>query len=107
MIDVRLVKNQAAQTVGFTVRNHGESHVCAAVSLLVINTVNSIESLTALGAEGFSCDYEAAGGYLSFILKEESPRCKDAGLLIDAMVLGLESVMAEHPSEIKIRSVTL
>jgi len=100
VIAVFLFRGSAGEVVGFTVSNHGESQVCAAVSMLVINTVNSIETLTAAGAAGFNCEHEEEG-YLSFNLKE-SPRSKDAGLLIDAMVLGLQCVKEQYPSQIEI-----
>ena len=101
MIDVEIHRS-AGQSVGFTVKNHGTSHVCAAVSMLVINTVNSIESLTRLGASGFACKHEDAGGFITFSLNKSSPRDAEAGLLLDALVLGLCSVRDEHPSEISV-----
>jgi len=103
MIDIKITKNNAGQTVGFVVKNHGDSHVCAAVSMLVINTVNSIESLTQKGTSGFKCDYNENGGFIAFSLTDQLNRDAEAGLLLDALVLGLCSVRDQHPDEISIK----
>ena len=88
--------------MGFKIKNHGEAHVCAAASMLVINTINSIEALTPLGKNGFRCEYNQKGGYITFMLKNQQEREENAGLLLDAMVLGLESIKEAHPDEIRI-----
>ena len=67
--------------------------------MLVLNTVNSIEALT---QADFICDCdEKQGGFLSFTLMTERNEAAghDAGVLIDAMVLGFESVAATYPHE--------
>ena len=75
--------------------------MCAAVSMLVINTINSIEALT---DADFTCDTDEANGRISFTLI--TPRGvsdgRDAGILLDAMLMGLESVAAEHPTVLTI-----
>jgi uncharacterized protein YsxB (DUF464 family) len=83
----------------FTVKSHGATYVCSAVSMLVLNTVNSIEALT---DEPFKCDYNEDGGYISFSLSEP-PAGKEAKLLLDAMRLGIKSVKEEYPSEIEVK----
>ncbi|MCL2190034.1 MAG: ribosomal-processing cysteine protease Prp [Defluviitaleaceae bacterium] len=103
MIESSLTRDIAGRVIAFEVFNHGESHVCAAVSMLVINTVNSIEALT--DAE-FSCKYDKKNtGYITFEL--ESPRSispgTEAGLLLDAMVLGLEATAQKHPTELTMK----
>ena len=104
MINARIYRNKKGAAVGFTVKNHGETHVCAAVSMLVINTVNSIEALTSLTDKDFRCEYEESGGFLTFFLNETSERDYGAGLLLDAMVLGLESVAEQHPKEVELKN---
>jgi len=103
MINVRIYRNNEKQAIGFTVKNHGESLVCAAVSMLVINTVNSITSLTSLSESDFRCDYNEGGGFITFFLNETTERDYGAGLLLDAMVLGLESVTEQHPKEVELK----
>ena len=103
MIEAKLTRDMSGRVVAFEVFNHGESHVCAAVSMLVINTVNSIEALT--DAE-FSCKYDKKNtGYITFELG--SPRSispgTEAGLLLDAMAYGLQCVADEHPTELTMK----
>ena len=83
----------------FVIKNHGKSHVCAAVSILVLNTINSIEALT---DAKFSYEYKKNGGFVSCTLAE--PTHHDASLLLKAMMLGLNSVREVHPDEILIES---
>jgi len=96
MILAQVTTDADGKIIAFTVKNHGESYVCGAVSMLVLNTVNSIEALT---GQSFDCDYDADGGYLSFALKGD--RDSGAVLLLDAMWLGLKSVHEQYPDEIK------
>ncbi|MCL2604751.1 MAG: ribosomal-processing cysteine protease Prp [Defluviitaleaceae bacterium] len=100
MIEAAIGRDPSGQVTSFEVTHHGDSHVCAAVSMLVINTVNSIEAFT---QADFTCDCnEEEGGYLSFTLNTPrgEPIGGQAGLLLDAMVLGLESAAAQHPNEL-------
>ena len=86
--------------MAFTVKNHGESFVCAAVSMLVLNTVNSIESFT---NQTFDCDYNEEDGYVKFVLK--GSRESGAEVLLDAMMLGLRSVREQYPDEINLKEM--
>ena len=95
MIHIKIKRNKEGRIRAFTARNHGVSEVCAAVSVLVINTVNSIEALT---DERFTCAYEEEGGYIRFKLVNEPG--KDASLLLEAMALGLRSVKERYEDEI-------
>ena len=88
------------QFCAFTVKNHGGSYVCGAVSMLVLNTVNCIEALT---NQDFDCDYETQGGYIRFALK--GPRGEEAGLLLDAMLFGLRDVQKQYPNEINLKEM--
>ena len=99
MITAEIVRDTQGKIIGFTVENHGESIVCAAVSMLVLNTVNSIELLT---EDNFACDYNENGGYLKFSLTDPASRTYGIGILLDAMLLGLTSTRKEHPEEIEI-----
>ena len=82
---------------GFKIKNHAENHVCAAISMLSINTINSIECLT---NDKFTCDYKENGGFIDFKLKSK-PSIK-TDVLLNALKLGLESATNEYPTEIKI-----
>lgn len=68
---------------------HGSDIICAAVSALVLNTINSIEAFT---ADKFSCSQEENSGLIEFIIVSEISR--DATLLMDSLFLGLKGI--EH-----------
>ncbi|MDR0273370.1 MAG: ribosomal-processing cysteine protease Prp [Clostridiales bacterium] len=99
MINAEIISNEAGCVVGFTVKNHGESKVCAAVSLLTINTVNSIEKLT---EDDFFCSLSEKNAFISFTLKNTDSRSPEIAVLLDALVMGLKSVEEKHPTEISI-----
>ena len=95
MINAEIVRGAGGEVTSFTVKNHGDSIVCAAVSMLVLNTINSIEALT---KQDFDCDYDEDGGYIHFAPK--GPPDAGAELLVKAMLLGLTSVQEEYAHEI-------
>lgn len=69
----------------------GSDIVCAAVSALVINCLNSIEEFTDDDIVG---EYEEAAACIEFHLNEEISEA--AKLLIASTVLGLENVAADY-----------
>ena len=102
MISVTIRRNPKGRIYGFTVLDHGKTDVCAAVSLLTLNTANSLEAFT---NEPFTCDYNPEGGFLQL----ELPKVKEghdslkADLLLETMALGLRSVKENYNSEIEIK----
>ena len=72
----------------------GEDIICAAISMLVINTVNSLEILA-----GADITYAAAeeGGHIS--CRFETPPDEKAALLVDSMILGLQSIRDSYGDE--------
>ena len=101
MIEVRLFKTKAGALYGFTANSHGSDLVCAAVSILVQNAVNSIERFT---EDGFKCEYDEAGGYLRFTHEaiRSGKAVNDASLLLNSLELGLNGIRDEYENEIKI-----
>ena len=91
MISVTIRRNKKGRIYGYTVQDHGETDVCAAVSLLTLNTANSIEALT---QEIFNCEYDPEGGFLQLELPRvmEGHDSPQADLLLEAMALGLRAV---------------
>lgn len=90
MITVAIYKDSGEYT-GFSVKGHagyaeeGYDIICAAVSALAVNTLNSIEAFTEDAFSG-----EEGDGLLSCrFLKPLSER---ATLLLDSMVLGLTNI---------------
>lgn len=93
MIKLVIIKNAAQSYQGFTCEGHagfdeyGHDIVCAGVSALVINTINSIERFTE-----DVCKKKAneKTGYIRFLFKQEPS--KEASLLISSMILGVEEI---------------
>ena len=71
---------------------YGQDIVCAAVSALVINTVNSIEQFTDDVAEVYD-EQEETGRYG---FRFASAIGKDAKLLVDSLILGLTGIQEDY-----------
>ena len=74
MIEITRIKNENGENIGFRCLGHagfarrGKDIVCAAVSALILNTVNSIEAFT---EDKFSCAQEEKSGLIEFIIVSE------------------------------------
>ena len=101
MISVTLRRNHKGHLYGFKVLDHGNTDVCAAVSLFTLNTVNSIESFT---NEPFTCDYNPEGGFLEVVLPQIKEGCENQAvdLLLNVMELGLKAVKENYSDQIEI-----
>ena len=71
---------------------YGNDVVCAAVSTLVINTVNAIEEFTGCCISLDENDSE--NGKLSISFPDGTD--EKAGLLMDALLLGLKQIARDH-----------
>ena len=97
MILVERIKNEHGENIGFRVSGHarfarrGRDIVCAGVSALVLNTMNSIEKFT---EDDFSCKQEEKSGLIEFIIVSEV--CSESALLMDSLFLGLKEIEQEH-----------
>ncbi len=74
---------------------YGKDVVCAAVSMLVINTINSIDELTATDVKLIEADSSDGILEVSFPNETES----GATLLIDTMILGVRNVIRKYGEE--------
>ena len=96
MIKVKIRKD-GDRYLGFTCEGHagyaeyGNDIVCSAVSMLVINTVNSIDAFT-------ECSLQVTENEKSGKIQTVFPDGTDekAGLLMDALVLGLQSIEEQY-----------
>ena len=70
---------------------HGKDIICAGVSALVINYINSIEKLTSMK---FKVDSNAKTGMIDFRFTEAVDQ--DAALLVDSMILGLQGLQKDY-----------
>jgi len=101
MIKARFYRNKEGGLYGFRVQDHGDSIVCAAVSALVMNCVNSIEALTDIAMK---CESKEKDGVITC----ELPTVKagghhhDADLFLQALHLGLSSIAVEYDEHIRV-----
>ncbi|MDE7067931.1 MAG: ribosomal-processing cysteine protease Prp [Schaedlerella arabinosiphila] len=93
MIRITIYVNEHHVYTGFDVKGHaefsdpGKDVVCAAVSMLVINTMNAMEAFTEDETSHVSDEEE---GTIEFRFRRRPSH--DADLLINTMILGLESL---------------
>jgi hypothetical protein len=104
MLKAAVYRDSSKNIVGFQISGHadyseaGSDIVCAAVSALAENTVNAIETFT-----GDEVDIEAVNeeeGFLHFRLKTVS---EESGLLLRALVLGLQNIEKSYGQFVQIR----
>ncbi len=90
--------------VGFRCTGHaeyadpGSDIVCSAVSVLIINTMNSIEAYTDAVFEQ-QVDDETESGEVCFLLTKPTP---EAVLLMKSLVLGLSQIREEYEEFISV-----
>ena len=100
MINVSIYKNAEDLITGFKVSGHadyaeyGSDVVCAAVSALVINTINSIESFT---SDKFHLNEDEKKGIIE--LHVVSPMSNNSNLLLSSLVLGLSGIEADYSTK--------
>ncbi len=104
MIQVTVYRRAADQTLkGLRVVGHagydeyGKDIVCAAVSALVTNLVNSLEAYT---QDEIILHSDEALGLIEFKFKHTAGH--DAVLLTDACILGLEAIEKENTEYIRL-----
>ena len=104
MINVSVTRSLSGDVCALSVRSHGDPIVCAAVSALVLNAVNSIDALT---DERFTCEYREEGGLLEIeFLDTHSGLSHDTKLLTASLMLGLRSISEQYPNDIVIEEAT-
>lgn len=98
MIKVTVYQNHDGVFCGFRMEGHagfaayGSDIVCSAVSVLVINTMNSIEKFT---DDRFKGAIHEEKDVVSFDIISE-PISASAELLINSLVLGLTAIQSEY-----------
>ena len=108
MTSITVIKEDN-RIVAFTCNGHAgyakesEDIVCAAISMLVINTINSIEALTKTVP---LVETEEKSGYIHCSFEDDVT--DDATLLLDAMLLGLSQIKEQYGTkyiDVKIKEV--
>ena len=97
MTKITIYRNENREVERFTCTGHagygeyGTDIVCASISVLVINTINSIETFTSVA---YTCEADEETGDIDFQFTEDiSP---DALLLIESMILGLKEIQNDY-----------
>ena len=105
MIRITIYKNKSNnEIVGFTSQGHagydrsGKDIICAATSILIINTVNSIEQFTDVEFESSADEKNAI---IKFMINKNKNN-KESLVLLKAMVLGLTEIARDNPKYISI-----
>ena len=99
MTKVTFYQNSENQCVGFTSEDHagyaqeGEDIVCAGISALVINTINSIEEFT---DDPFTCDCRD-GMIEGWEFTNDLSAATE--LLMDSLMLGLTNIVEAYGEE--------
>lgn len=97
MINVSIYRNAKNLITGFTLSGHadyseyGSDIVCAAVSVLVFNTINSIENFT---SDRFTINQNEKKGFIEFHVV--SSVSQNSNLLLNSLALGLQGIMDEY-----------
>jgi len=86
--------------------NHGSDIICAAVSILVFNTVNSITELTDEQVSINKVDQKKALIDCEFPNRKFGKHSNEAELLLKAMILGLNTIRETYGENyIKIQNI--
>lgn len=97
MVKITIYKNSDKGYVGFKTighagfAKHGQDIVCAAISMLTINFINSVETFT---KDAFQLDADEDKGILDFCFTEE--KSPESLVLMNSLILGLKEVEKEY-----------
>jgi len=109
MVTVKIVRGQDGRIRRFSVSGHarfadpGKDIVCAGISAVTVGTVNAIEKLTGLVPEA-----RMQSGWLSASAPDcgEAYRNDQVQLLLEGMIVSLESIADEYGKYVRIQEVT-
>lgn len=102
MVKVTIYKNKFNQIISFSTLNHAKDKIiCSAISMIVLNTINSIEYFT---SQKFIVDIQEKDAYIHFELTDlnQNKVNDDCNLLLNSLLLGLESIKNEYKNQISI-----
>lgn len=103
MISITILENSSGNYKGLISEGHagyaerGSDIVCASVSILIMNTINAIETYTRDVIEVESNEEE---GYIG--MRFVNDISEESTLLMDAMILGLSGVEDQYGKYVKI-----
>ncbi|MBQ8942312.1 MAG: ribosomal-processing cysteine protease Prp [Firmicutes bacterium] len=86
---------------GFDIKDHGDPIVCSGVSVLTINTINSLEAL--LGIEPLA-EIDESGEIYFTVIDYQNDKVQ---LLLRSLELGLRSIEEEYNNDLKVSEEVL
>ena len=98
MTEIRIYKTESGEYLRFTCSGHaeyadyGQDIVCAAISILVINTVNSLEEIA---KEPMQVETDEKKGSIRCTFLKR-PLNESSKVLMDSLVLGLSQVEKQY-----------
>lgn len=98
MTKITIYKNKSGEYQSFLCEGHagyakrGEDIVCAAISVLVINTINALEELT---KEPMQVETDEAAGQIRCTFQKH-PLQETSQVLMDSLTLGLQRIQAQY-----------
>ncbi len=104
MTTVTIYNDKTGKHKGFDIHGHagyrfkGQDIVCAAISMLATNTINSIETYTDLAIK-YEADERRAR--IRFLIKEEPNH--DSELLMNSMILGLSDLKKNYKQYVTLK----
>ncbi|HJF19750.1 MAG TPA: ribosomal-processing cysteine protease Prp [Enterococcus columbae] len=112
MIKGIFYRNESGMIHQFCISGHagageyGEDIVCAAVSALSLNAINSVDSLAGVTMQ-IEADHENGGFLQASITDDLTQEQKNVvQVLLESLLLGLESVQEEYQQYIQIQTIT-
>lgn len=102
MIKAIIYRNNKNDIYGFEINDHADPIVCSAVSLLVLNTANSLEKF--VSDVDFNLEYAEDGGYFKLNVPsvKSGVHNHDVALLLNCLELGLKGIELDYGREIKV-----
>lgn len=105
MINITFYVRPDNSVTGFDSKGHagyedsGKDIICAAVSVLVINMINSVDEFT---DDHYSFDVDDKNATIKFRFCDDCISDKST-VLSDSLRLGLKQIAADHPEYVSIR----
>lgn len=95
-IKAKILRNADGLICGFDIKDHGDPIVCSGVSVLTMNTVNSLEAFT---SALLRVDYDESGEIAFTVDRPEDEKVR---LLMESLELGLRSIEEEYNEDIHV-----
>ena len=103
MTNIKLYARKGGDIFGMQVKGHagfgvrGTDVVCASVSILTINTINSIQKLTS-----DKCNEKVNARKATIDFEIDGEVSRESKVLLESLKMGLEAISKDYPGNVKI-----